>query len=170
DGDTLEIHGTRIRLHGIDAPESRQMCDAGGRQYRCGQKAALALSDRIGSRTVSCSPRDQDRYGRTVTVCSAGREDLNRWMVAKGWALAYRQYSTDYVAAELAAHAGRKGIWQGNFVEPWNWRRGIRLDESPTAAEVAKPVSSGSCRIKGNISSKGGRIYHVPGSTWYGRI
>ena len=26
DGDTLEIHGTRVRLWGIDAPESAQFC------------------------------------------------------------------------------------------------------------------------------------------------
>jgi endonuclease YncB( thermonuclease family) len=55
DGDTLEIHGQRIRLHGIDAPESGQTCeDAAGRHYRCGQKAALALSDKIGRSPVEC--------------------------------------------------------------------------------------------------------------------
>lgn len=41
DGDTLEIHGTRIRLWGIDAPESSQLCrDDDSLQYRCGAKAA----------------------------------------------------------------------------------------------------------------------------------
>ncbi|MGH6919250.1 MAG: thermonuclease family protein, partial [Geminicoccaceae bacterium] len=55
DADTIEIHGQRIRLHGIDAPESRQTClDADGRAYRCGQKAALSLQDLIGRRTVIC--------------------------------------------------------------------------------------------------------------------
>ena len=48
DGDTLEIHGKRIRLHGIDAPESGQFCEKDGKQYRCGQQSALALSDKIG--------------------------------------------------------------------------------------------------------------------------
>jgi len=55
DGDTLEIRGERIRLFGIDACESRQLCeDASGRPYRCGQQAALALADRIGRGTVRC--------------------------------------------------------------------------------------------------------------------
>lgn len=78
DGDTLVIQGTKIRLHGIDAPESAQTCQDGARKpYRCGQKAALALADKIGQGTVSCEPRDTDRYGRTVAVCRLGSEDLN---------------------------------------------------------------------------------------------
>ncbi|MGD9882672.1 MAG: thermonuclease family protein [Reyranella sp.] len=103
DGDTIEIHGTRIRLHGIDAPESRQECTRpDGATWRCGQQAALALSHHIGRAVVSCEPRNRDRYGRTVAVCSRGSEDLNRWMVANGWAVAFRRYSFDYVADEVA--------------------------------------------------------------------
>jgi hypothetical protein len=85
DGDSLEIRGTRIRLHAIDAPESRQLCTRpSGQQWRCGQQAALALSDRIGRRSVSCVTRDIDRYGRTIAVCSQDGFDLNRWMVSEG--------------------------------------------------------------------------------------
>jgi len=84
DGDTLEIHGQRIRLQGIDAPESGQSCDRAGRQYRCGQQAALALADGIGRRTVRCEPQGQDRYRRVIAICRLGEEDLNRWMVANG--------------------------------------------------------------------------------------
>ena len=162
DGDTLEIHGVRVRLHGIDAPESGQMCSVQGQEYRCGQKAALALSDKIGNSTVTCEPRDWDRYGRVVAVCRAGGVDLNGWMVSEGWALAYRQYSTDYVTQENNASAARLGVWQGDFVAPWDWRHGNR-------GEVAKTQSPGGCVIKGNISSKGERIYHVPGGEFYDR-
>ena len=57
DGDTIEIHGQRIRLHGIDAPESSQTClDAGGRTWRCGQRAALTLQDMIERCTISAAP------------------------------------------------------------------------------------------------------------------
>lgn len=123
DGDTIEIHATRIRLNGIDAPESAQPCqDARGKTWRCGQKAALALADRIGRQTVSCRQTDTDRYGRLVADCFAGGENLNRWLVSQGWAVAYRQYSTAYVEAEDSARAAGRGIWRGHFDMPMDWR------------------------------------------------
>lgn len=127
DGDTLEIRGTRIRLHGIDAPESSQRCTRpSGQKWRCGQQAALVLSDRIGHRGVSCDRRDIDRYGRTIAVCSQDGVDLNSWMVQEGWAVAYRQYSQDYVGEEADARRAGRNIWSGSFVMPWDWRRGVR--------------------------------------------
>ena len=123
DGDTIEIHGTRIRLAGIDAPESKQECQhADGTGWRCGQKAALALSDHIGRSVVNCVPSTKDRYGRTIATCFLGAEDVNRWMVTQGWAVAYRQYSRAYVEDEHRAHAARMGIWAGNFMTPSEWR------------------------------------------------
>ena len=109
DGDTLEIHGQRIRLYGIDAPETSQLCEKDGSQYRCGQQAALALADKIGRSTVRCEPLDIDRYKRIVSVCRLGTEDLNGWMVRQGWAIASRQYSQEYVDDESEAQAARAG-------------------------------------------------------------
>ncbi|MGX7707984.1 thermonuclease family protein [Methylobacterium sp. Gmos1] len=180
DGDTLVIRGYRIRLFGIDAPESAQLCqDVGAKDYRCGQKAALALSDRIGASTVTCEPRDQDRYGRVVAVCSAAGTDLNGWMVGEGHALAYRQYSTAYVPQEDAARAAKRGIWGGAFTPPWDWRKEKRGGGGAAAApssrqpepdaSAAPTTSTAGCQIKGNISRKGDRIYHVPGSRDYER-
>ena len=39
----------------------------------------------------------------------------------------YRRYSLDYVGEEADARAARRGIWAGEFVKPWEWRRGKRL-------------------------------------------
>jgi endonuclease YncB( thermonuclease family) len=122
DGDTLEIHGQRIRLFGIDAPESAQTCTIGGRPYRCGQEAALALSEFIGRRPVACERRDVDRYRRIVAVCRLDGQDIGAWMVLQGWALAYSRYSRDYFDEELIARANKRGIWRGTFVQPWLWR------------------------------------------------
>lgn len=160
DGDTLEIHGQRIRLHGIDAPESGQFCEKDGKQYRCGQQAALALADKIGRATVRCEHRVIDRYKRIVAVCSLGNVDINAWMVRQGWAIAYRQYSRDYVDDESAAEAEKAGIWVGRFIEPSKWRRGERLQH-------ANQTTVDGCQIKGNISRNGERVYHVPGGRWY---
>jgi endonuclease YncB( thermonuclease family) len=163
DGDTLEVHGQRIRLHGIDAPESGQFCERDGKTYRCGQQAALALADRIGGATIACAPRDIDRYGRIVAVCRLGDLDLNAWMVRQGWAVAYRRYSRDYVDQENAARKAKAGIWDGRFVEPSKWRRGDRL-----AGDAAREPAAAACPIKGNINAKGERIYHMPGDRYYG--
>lgn len=127
DGDTIEITGTRIRLHGIDAPESRQTCrDGAGREYRCGQRAAFALADRIGRSTVFCRQTDTDRYRRIVAVCRVKGADMNQWMVRQGWAIAYRQYGLDYVPDEEAAERAHAGMWAGSFVPPSQWRKGQR--------------------------------------------
>ena len=126
DGDTIEIHGERIRLHGIDAPESSQVCQVDGKPYRCGQRAALALADKIGAKAVRCEERDRDRYGRTVAVCFLGVEDIGAWAVSQGWALAFRRYSLDYVGEEDEAHAFNRGIWRGEFTVPCEWRAARR--------------------------------------------
>jgi len=123
DGDTLEIHGERIRLFGIDAPESGQTClDAKGQSYRCGQKAALVLDARIGEGVVTCEHKNTDRYGRVVALCRAFGEELGAWMVGLGWALAYRTYSTRYVKAEALARSRGVGMWAGRFTPPSEWR------------------------------------------------
>src|SRR5215468_5753680 len=83
DGDTLEIHGNRFRLWGIDAPESSQLCrDDDSKHFRCGAKAANSLADFIGNRPVSCIEVERDRrYGRPVGVCGVEDTDLADWLV-----------------------------------------------------------------------------------------
>ncbi len=170
DGDTLEVGGTRVRLYGIDAPESAQLCLFEGRFWPCGRDAARALDGRIGLQPVACEERDRDRYGRSVAVCRVAGEDVNAWMVGEGWAFAYRTYSMGYVADELAARTANRGIWRGDVVAPWDWRRGMRLtDLQPVAAGSAVPNPAAACAIKGNISAGGERIYHVPGGDYYER-
>jgi len=94
DGDTLEIHGTRIRLWGIDAPESNQLCrGADSNQYRCGAKAANELDAFIARRPVDCSRVSLDQYRRTVAVCSIDGVDLAEWLVRNGLALDWPKYS-----------------------------------------------------------------------------
>lgn len=140
DGDTIEIHGQRIRLEGIDAPESAQLCtDEDGRQWRCGQKAALALAERIGTRSVACEGTGRDRYRRTLAICRIADADLNEWMVRQGWALAYRRYSTEYVPAEDSARSNRLNLWAGTFVAPWDWRRQRSRADAPASIAEQSP-------------------------------
>jgi endonuclease YncB( thermonuclease family) len=125
DGDTIEIHGQRIRFNGIDAPESAQICaDASGKKYRCGQLASLALADFLKAhRPTSCVEVDRDRYRRMVAVCIAGGVDIGEWMVRQGYALDWPKYSAGFYArAEKEARTAKRGIWAGSFDKPWNWR------------------------------------------------
>jgi endonuclease YncB( thermonuclease family) len=134
DGDTLEIHGTRIRLWGIDAPETTQLCRGDdSQQYRCGAKSANDLDAFIAGRPVSCDPISLDQYGRTVATCSVAGGDLGEWLVRSGLALDWPQYSKGkYAAAQRdAEHAGR-GIWAGSYVEPWLYRACIWQGGRPT--------------------------------------
>jgi endonuclease YncB( thermonuclease family) len=125
DGDSLEVAGERIRLFGIDAPESRQDCaDARGNAYACGREAARELAAAIGQNRVTCMPVDHDRYGREVARCESGGRDLAEAMVRSGHALDLPQHSGGrYAAAEREARDGRRGLWAGSFEQPSAWRR-----------------------------------------------
>ena len=127
DGDTLRIGAHRVRLYGIDAPERAQNCDGADRRpYPCGAAASAALTRMIGGARPDCAERDRDRYGRSVAVCSVAGRDLNRAMVAAGWAVAYVRYSRDYERDEAAARRARLGIWRGSFERPDVYRSARR--------------------------------------------
>lgn len=72
DGDTIEIAGERIRIWGVDAPESGQTCGSGSDQWRCVQRSALALSEWTRPRPVPGAQQERDRYDRSVAACSVG--------------------------------------------------------------------------------------------------
>ena len=127
DGDTIKISGTKIRLHGIDAPEAKQRCERNGQKWRCGQVSTEFLYDLIGSQTVTCVGNTTDRYKRLIAVCYANGIDLNAALVDAGLALAYRKYSAKYIPNEEDARQAKIGMWAGGFVSPWDWRRGKRL-------------------------------------------
>lgn len=171
DGDTVEIAGKRIRFNGIDAPESRQYCaDAKGFDYPCGRRAADALDAFLAaSRPLHCSFVDRDRYGRLVGNCSrADGRSVQKWLVEEGLALDWPRYSHGSFAAEqVSAKAAHRGVWQGRFDQPWDWRA-VNTDKVETVSEPSTSVGllDSGCNIKGNISS-GGRIYHVPGQKYY---
>ena len=120
DGDTLEIHSTRIRLWGIDAPESTQLCRGEDSDpYHCGAQAANDLDRFIARRPVSCNPINLDRSGRTVATCSVGGADLGEWLVRNGLAVDWPQYSRGrYEAVQREAAQAERGMWKGSYVEP----------------------------------------------------
>ena len=127
DGDTLVVAGVRVRLLGIDAPEGKQSCARDGVPWLCGQEAAKALRELVGSSTVSCVEHDRDPYKRSVSVCKLpDGTDLGSFMVSNGYAVAYVRYSKLYVEDEKKAREAKRGLWAGTFQMPWEWRRSKR--------------------------------------------
>jgi endonuclease YncB( thermonuclease family) len=124
-GERNQLRNVKIRLHGIDAPERKQLCfDSHDKPWACGQEATKYLASLIKSADVSCKVKDIDRYQRLVAICSTKSvPDLNADLVLSGLAVAYRKYSTDYVTAEESASAEHKGLWAGTFDFPWDWRK-----------------------------------------------
>jgi len=157
DGDTFTLlavdkQQVRIRLAEIDAPES-------GQPY--GNKSKQALSGLIFGKNIRVDVQTTDRYGRTVGRPYVDDLDICAEMVRMGAAWAYRDYlkDKDLLTLESDAKANRRGLWglsEAQNMPPWEWRRSGDGNQS------------GNCQIKGNINSKGDRIYHVPGSSSYG--
>tara|TARA_B100001057_G_scaffold328291_1_gene328618 strand:+ start:982 stop:1461 length:480 start_codon:yes stop_codon:yes gene_type:complete len=123
DGDTVHINGNKIRLHAIDAPEINQKCSKNKISWNCGIDATKFLKKIIGNEKISCETNAKDRYNRFIGVCYKNEIDLNSEMVANGWAIAYRYYSLDYINQEEQAKKEKKGIWIGEFEEPYLFRK-----------------------------------------------
>lgn len=159
DGDTIELAGQTVRLHGIDAPELGQDCEGRDRgRWPCGGWSRDVLSSLLAGGDLRCAGRGRDRYGRILATCRLGRTDIGEEMVARGAAHAYRRYSLDYVDAEKRAFVAAIGIWQGDHLPPEAFRAGT------PPPEQARPAAG--CAIKGNVS-KSGKIYHLPGQSDY---
>ncbi|MEI8698136.1 thermonuclease family protein [Mesorhizobium sp. ISC15] len=172
DGDTIEIHGQRIRFNGIDAPESQQYCnDAKGFEYPCGHLSAEALDGFLSaSKPVQCTFVTWDSYDRYVGDCRrADGSSVAAWMVKHGQALDWPKYSKGaYAGQQAKAKASKAGLWVGTFQFPWDWRAQHSYDSQATPAPLLATGNGNSdCNIKGNISADGEHIYHVPGQKYY---
>jgi len=185
EGDAVLIGNTRIRLGGIDAPSVDQLClNNKGERWTCGVAARDELIKHADNRTWTChAGQTHDRRGRLVARCEVDGEDIQKWMVHNGWALAYARFSQDYDADEKAAREAKAGMWQGAFIAPWDWR--VRNKKTPILGATKPPESahaillasasgpvapSPDCTIKGNVNGAGECIYHKPTSRWYARI
>ncbi len=154
--DTIEIHGERIRLEGIDAPESQQTftdrVTGGGAEVRCGQQSALWLADLIAEKPVSCNESSRDRYKRVLAHCSVAGQDIGAAMVEPAG-----HSPLSGTAANMRRRGGegtdaKAGIWLGYFVAPGTGARGAltrrhhcdprRLPIPPRADNDNRPARS----------------------------
>ncbi len=130
DGDTLRLVDNstiNTRLFGIDAPEIMQDCQrADGSFYQCGREAKAYLVSLIKGHEIKCHHQVMDKYGRSVAICYAYQSgvgiDISAAMVRAGWAVAYTHYTVKYLPQEIEAKAAKRGLWQGEFMVPFEWR------------------------------------------------
>ncbi len=123
DGDTIHIKSDKIRLHGIDAPETKQTCKINDEVWFCGKQSTKELKNLINKQEVKCITNDVDIYNRFVAICYVNEININQWMVKSGWAIAYRYYSTDYIIEEKYARDNELGIWKSEFLKPYAYRK-----------------------------------------------
>ena len=162
DGDTIHVGDTRVRLEGIDAPESTQTCKrATGEDWACGTDATHALRLMVEGREVVCRNHGLDKYGRTLGTCFIEGRDINAEMIKLGLAWAYVKYSSAYVAEEAQARRAKSGIWQGDALPAWDFRA--------LAWTKSDELAPRGCPIKGNVTANG-HIYHMPWSQWYDKV
>ena len=123
DGDTIHIKSNKIRLHGIDAPETKQTCKIDNEEWYCGKQSTKELKKLINKQNVECLINDVDVYNRYIAICYVDEININQWMVKNGWAIAYRYYSKDYINEEEYANKNKLGIWKSKFIEPYLFRK-----------------------------------------------
>ncbi|UWR24213.1 thermonuclease family protein [Sulfitobacter sp. S190] len=161
DGDTLDVDGTRIRLHAIDAPENDQTCRTEqGVQWGCGAWVTDAVRARLQGDEIRCNLMERDRYGRHVARCNLDGDDIGAWLVGEGLAFAYVRYGDDYAALERDAARLDRGLHAQRLQSPAQHRA--------TRAKGRIPPDA-ACPIKGNISGSGTRIFHMPQQAHYER-
>jgi endonuclease YncB( thermonuclease family) len=181
DGDTVQIGASKLRLVGIDAPETDQLClNSDGKRWACGIEARDRLIHKAGGKVWLCRTNSVDRYGRRLATCDVDGININRWLVREGWALSFVRYSHEYDSDEALARQARAGLWSGAFIAPWDWRS--RNKDTMILGPVSVPIDaqsillsrasaieppSGECIIKGNVNRHGECIYHVPGGRYY---
>lgn len=140
-GDTLEIFGKYFKLFGIAAPEISQTCaNAQGRSYNCGRQAASWLKDWIEDGELECHVIQQDTKGNMIGTCSYGPYDLGAALVNAGWAVAYTKYTDAYLPYEEQAKQDRRGLWQGQFYKPWDWKK---IQQRQNKVKVIQPKKKG---------------------------
>ena len=128
DGDTLRVGDTRIRIIGIDSPEPSQTCKTnGGLLWKCGLEASKYMKQMVAGHQLQCSPQGTDYWNRILAMCGivGTDKDIGREMVDNGWALLYKDYPP-YQDSLESAKENKFGIWAGQFIDPYHWRKGKR--------------------------------------------
>jgi endonuclease YncB( thermonuclease family) len=175
DGDTITVQNSnnekvKIRLAGIDCPESFQVHGEAAKQF---------ISSIVSGKRVRIEPETIDQYGRTVGMVLVNGKNINEQLVAQGHGWVFRKYCTadyckEWLNLEEKARKAQAGLWQdANPQPPWEWRaeqKGRSAGESSSvsagavAASPAVAAGGSSIVYHGNRRSQ---VFHGPGCKDY---
>ena len=184
DGDTVQFGEVRVRMEGIDAPQTDQLClDGAGARWNCGVTARQQLKALAGKKSWRCEVVRKSPFGRLVANCRADGQDIALQMIRNGWAMVSATAPATYLAAQQYASETGAGLWAGAFIAPLDWRQHnwhaklygrLSVQQQTSDALLTSafgPVPpSPDCAIKGNVNTSGKCIFHTPGGRWYKRI
>jgi micrococcal nuclease len=142
DGDTIQVTTPertklRVRLYGIDAPETPKINQRTGRVNKPGQpygkESWKALEGKIMGKQVQLEISDIDKYKRMVGIIWIGNRNINLEMVQEGYAEAYLEhlkepYRSQFIRAEKEARSARRGIWSlSGYERPSDFRKRLKV-------------------------------------------
>lgn len=151
DGDTVTVFNgatkTKVRLHGIDTPESQQAFGRRAKEYTT--KACLGKS-------VTVKPVTIDKYGRLVAEILVEGKSVNKAIVKAGYGWWFRKYSPkdrELAALEAEARKAKRGLWIDKRPQPpWEWRK-LKRQEHQDASKASPKVDKAH-DYRGNAKSK----------------
>jgi len=161
DGDTVEIEGgEHVRYIGIDTPETVDP----RKPVQCfGIEASKKNEELVEGKVVRLEKdiTEKDKYGRLLRYVWMDDLFVNLELVKQGFATSYSyppdiKYQKEFQEAEKEAREAKRGLWGACPISP-----------NPTA-QMQEPTGS-ECDIKGNISTSGDKIYHLPGCGSYNK-
>ena len=174
DGDTIRVNidgvEEKIRLIGIDTPELNPL--------ECfGHESTAFATSLLQGQTVALeadsSQEDRDRYGRLLRyVFLPDGTNVNGALIRDGYGFEYTYdkpylYRGDFVADEQAARSAGAGLWSASTCNGRPTSTTAGAAPLPTSTSVAAQDVPVDCPIKGNITAKGEKIYHLPGDPSY---
>ncbi len=160
--DTLFLNGQVYQLFGIDGVEFHQFCFVDGEPWACGASATRAMQSLVDPVVITCTPTGDTNGEAIYAVCTSADGDLATTMTQQGWALANRDQSDDYVAAEEEARAAGNGIWRGVSIEPWTYRAQMAAIAQRYGEMIAEPLRAEAEQALTADDATVGIFAHVP--------
>ncbi len=173
DGDTIQLaSGEKVRLIGVDTPETVKP----NTPVEPFGKEASDFTKKMLTNTkvrLEFDVQERDKYGRLLAYLYLPDGTFyNELLLKEGYAQVLTippnvKYAELFLLAERMAREEKKGLWQDNLQMSNRSQENGKLNENKLNSDSVNNRISEQGLIKGNINSRGEKIYHLPGSRYY---